>query len=326
MKVFFKWMFVVLTSLGCLSAESNAQNISVDAKLDSTSIIMGDQTILHLSVQFPSGDSIDFPMLIDTLTKDVQIVSKSKIDTLVDKDDFKAATMSQQITITSFEAGSYVIPAFVFRTALDSFATDKIYLDVLPVKVDTSKAIYDIKQPFAIAYSWLDWLRDHWLWVVIPLVAAALIVGFIYYLRKRPKKQPVVEVPKPRIPSHQLALEKLDLLRKKQLLQREQIKQYHIELSDIIREYLENRYSLKAQEQTSAEIFKMVKYLDISDGDKSKLRQVLILADLVKFAKEKPLPTDNEQSMENAFDFVLHTQERAQLAENKEETQGNELV
>jgi hypothetical protein len=116
-----------------------------------------------------------------------------------------------------------------------------------------------------------------------------------------------------------LALQKLTELRNRKLWQQEQTKQYHTELTDIIRDYLENRYVIKAHEQTSDEIFASLRYMDITEENRNALRQVLILADLVKFAKEKPLPQDNEQSMDNAVAFVNRTQQAIQLPIEKQE-------
>ena len=178
--------------------------------------------------------------------------------------------------------------------------------------VDTTKAIYDIKQPLAVSYSILDWLRDNWLWVVIPIVIILIIFGVIRYLRNRPKVEKVFEEAKPIIPIHTLALNKLQELRDKKLWQSGYVKEYHIELSDVIRDYLEKRYAVKTHEKTTDEIFAGLKNKDISAENKNMLRQILALADLVKFAKEKPLPDENEQSIDNATSFVSQTQKMEQ--------------
>src|SRR5690606_20778603 len=280
MKQCFKFVVVVIIGFLCSTTKGTAQQVKAEAKLDSTSIRLGDQTMLHIRVRFPSSDSLSFPEIPDMLSEDIQLVHKSKIDTVFDTDDFRIKTLSQDLTITSFEAGAHVIPAFNFHTKTDSVQTDSIYLDVLSVQVDTSKSIYDIKQPLGVAYSWIDWLRDHWTWAVLTLVLILLIIGFFYFRKKIPQKQAKPEAPKPEIPAHQIALERLRELKEKKLWQQEQVKQYHIELSDIVREYLEKRYHVQALEQTSGEIFASLKYMDIPQKNRNELRQLLILADL----------------------------------------------
>ncbi len=90
-------------------------------------------------------------------------------------------------------------------------------------------------------------------------------------------------------------------------------------MSDTLREYLENRYHINALEQTSDEIFAGLRSAQISADAREKLRRTLLLADLVKFAKEKPLPEDNEFSMENAISFIMQTKQEPQAPANKEE-------
>jgi ABC-type multidrug transport system fused ATPase/permease subunit len=317
-KRFTKYLLLSGVLLGGVSLKSHAQIIQADAKLDRAAIKIGEQTQMHLIVRFHAKDKIGFPILKDTISGKVQIVS-SKADTTLDKQGADITTIRHNYTITSFDSGEYVIPSYAFHTASGDVTTPPLTLQVATVKVDTTKAAYDIKQPLTIKYTFWDWLRDNWRWVVLGLAIILIIAGIIYYLRKRPKKVVVVEPPKPVIPAHVIALEKLAQLRDKKLWQQEQIKQYHIELSDTIREYLESRYSIQALEQTSDEIFASLRYMDITEENRNTLRQMLILADLVKFAKEKPLPYENEQSMDNAVAFVKKTQPETQTPVIKEE-------
>ena len=183
------------------------------------------------------------------------------------------------------------------------------------VKVDTTKAIYDIKQPLKVSYTFFDWLKDNWIWVLLGVIVIAAIVGFIYYLKKKPKKEMILPVVKqPLIAAHVTALTQLKVLRDKKLWQQGEIKQYYVELSDVLREYLEKRYFIKTHEKTTDEIFAGLRGLDIPTENKQILQQILVMADLVKFAKEKPTPADNEQSIENAVVFVSKTQ----LSDNRE--------
>ena len=317
MKHYFNFSWCLMLCLACFTYKSNAQDIKVEARLDKSTIVLGDQTILRLSAQMPVNDKVGFPALADTISSKIQIVEVGKTDTIADKTNPKVVTISRQYTITSFDAGLQTIPAFSLQVNAQSFKTDPLPLQVTAVAVDTTKAIYDIKQPLAVKYSFLDWLKDHWLWVVISLVAILLIAGLIFYLWKKSKNKPVKQEVKPLVPADVTALNKLAALRDKKLWEQEEVKQYHIELTDILREYLEKRYNIKALEQTSEEIFASLRGMEITDQNRSKLRQILMLADLVKFAKGKPLNPENEQSMENAIGFVTDTKQINQLPENR---------
>ena len=305
---FFK-LILALLCLTCFSFKTNAQAIQAEAKLQQYTIRIGDQTKLFLSVRQPLKAHVNFPKLTDTVVGKVQVVSINKPDTTYDQVDKTVITVTQSYTITSFDAGTYTIPAFSIGSETGVAKTKELTLQVETVKVDTTKAIYDIKQPFAVNYTWLDWLRDDWYWIAGPLALIAGIVGLILYLRNRPKPAPVVKVAAPLVPPDVIAVNKLRELRDKKLWQQDQVKQYHIELSDIIREYLEKRYIIKTHEKTTDEIFEALKRMNITDENRNKLKQILILADLVKFAKEKPLPAENESNLDVAIDFVTNTRQ-----------------
>lgn len=310
--------FLVLTLVwSCFALNAAAQTTTVEAKLDQPTIRIGDQTRLHLIVHQPAKEKVNFPKLGDTISAKLQIVG-TKTDTVFDQNNRNSITVTQSYTLTSFDQGTYTIPSYAFGSPAGVLKSNELTLMVQTVQVDTTKAIYDIKQPLAVSYTFLDWLRDHWGWVVLALVAVLAAIGLIWYFKKRPKVEIPVKEIKPEIPAHVIALDKLRQLRDKKLWQQDAVKEYHSELSDIIREYLEKRYVIKTHEKTTDEIFAALKYMHIANEYRSKLSQVLILADLVKFAKEKPLPVDNELSMENALSFVLKTQQAAEAVPQTE--------
>ncbi|MBE9481570.1 MAG: hypothetical protein IMY69_07740, partial [Bacteroidetes bacterium] len=115
--------------------------------------------------------------------------------------------------------------------------------------------------------------------------------------------------PKPKIPPHVIALDALEKLRINKLWQSGKIKEYHTEITDIIRVYIHERFGIDAMEMTTDEILASFnkKNDEVDDGLKNKLKQTLMLADLVKFAKEKPLPLENDKSLNNSIDFVKET-------------------
>ena len=310
MNRYMKYTLAMLVLLAGFYQTGRAQNFGAKATLDKKSILIGEQTQLNLSIRFHAKDSIGFPKLADSIGK-IQVV-KFKADTAFDPGDKSIKTVTRHYTITVFDSGTYVIPSYVFKSPVGDLPTDTLNLDVRTVAVDTTKAFYDIKQPLTIKYTFWDWLRDNW--KLIAGILAGLIVGgsSIFYLLKKPKKEVVVEEVKPDIPLHIQALQKLEEIKSKQLWQHDQVKQYYIELSDVVREYLEKRYTIQALEQTSEEIFTSLRHMDIASEDRNLLRQLLVLSDMVKFAKEKPAAHENEKSMENAVTFIKDTQPHAQ--------------
>ncbi|MES2456994.1 MAG: hypothetical protein V4594_15680, partial [Bacteroidota bacterium] len=59
----------LLAGLFCIGfvCQSHAQDIKVNAKLDKSSILLGDQTVLRLTAEIPAKGSVSFPLLADTL-------------------------------------------------------------------------------------------------------------------------------------------------------------------------------------------------------------------------------------------------------------------
>jgi len=321
---FFNHILVSMLFFTCFYTKAGAQDIKVDAKLEQSTIRIGDQTFLHFTVQQPAKAKVNFPVLTDTLTGKIQIVKAGKLDTVADKNNPANIIVNQEYTITGFDAGTYTIPSFAFGTSVGVIKTNELILQVASVKVDTTKSIYDIKQPLAVSYTWLDWLKDNWYWIAGIVAVILISIGIIWYLKKRPKtEKPIKPIFVPTIPPQKIALDKLKQLKEKKLWQQEEFKLYHSEISDILREYLEKRYSIKTYEKTTDEIFAGLRYLDIKEESKNTLRQILTLADLVKFAKEKPLPSENELSLENAVVFILETKQ--EISPNKPEG-GNENV
>ena len=326
MKQYFNFSWCLMLCLAGFAFAGKAQNIRVEAKLDQTNIKLGDQTVLRLMAHLPANGQVDFPVLADTISAKVQIVEMGKTDTLMDKNNPGIKTISRAYTITSFYAGVHMIPAYTFVGKAGNLNTQALPLEVTEVKVDTTKAIYDIKEPLAVSYSFMDWLHDNWKLVLFSALGILLIIGLIwYFIRKRKNRPAKVESPKPLVPLHTIALDKLNALKSQKLWEQGQVKAYHSELADIIREYLEKRYAVNALEQTSEEIFSGLKHLSIAEQNMDKLRQMLLLADLVKFAKARPLNSDNENSMENAISFVMKTK-LVPSTDNKVQNKDNEPV
>ena len=304
---------IFISFLCPLASYLSAQSITATATLDTNAILIGQQTKLTLRVEYKTDQGnikISFPKIADTLIKEIEVVGKSKIENSIpDSSDMSVLAQSQTLIITSFDSGYYAIPPFQFSIGGDSektIETEPILFSVNTVAIDTNIAIKDIKPPLEVPFNWKELLPYVYGGIGILAIIAGLILLIRYFVKNR-KPKPIPQIVVPKIPAHVIAFDRLEKLKEAKLWQEGKLKEYHSELSDIIRQYIEYRFFINALEQVSDEIIYAFRTVDVSDELKAKLRQVLFLADLVKFAKEQPLPNENEMSWNYAHEFVSAT-------------------
>ena len=298
-----KEVLLAFFALLLFSFKSNAQELVVDAKLDTNQIVIGKQTRIRLTAKTQIGVSVVFPEFKDTIIEKVELVSIGKIDTALAGN---MATYQRDLIITSFDSGFFALPPFNFKIKNDTskvFQTEPLLFVVQTIPVDTTLAIKAIKGPIDPAWSIYEIQKE----LLIGLIVLLAVILTIYFLKRKKKVEVIQEVTVNKRPAHEIAIEVLNDLRVQKLWQQGRVKEYHIVISDTIRTYIENRFNVGAMEMTSDEILKSLRFIITDNNLKLKLSNVLILSDMVKFAKEQPLPNENELSWENAIDFVKHT-------------------
>ena len=315
--------YLVLNIFLFLSIFCYSQRVSVKSYIDSNNVKIGSQVILSLEIEKPKAADVRFPVLADTITKQIEILKKFPVDTLSNKDNI--LKIRQKYVLTSFDSGTFLIPSFAFLLKRDSLAdtlkSEPFTLNVFSIPVDTvKKDIRDIKVPYSASITLMEIL----IYFLYILGIAAIVFVIIYIIRKRKKNEPLLRIPeKPKEPAYVIALRELDRLKDEKLWQQDKIKLYHSELTDIVRKYIENRFDIMAMEQTSFEILSSFNNKGlITETSFEQLKQMLITADFVKFAKALPLPDENDRCMKNAYSFVNETKDVIPLMED--ETKSNE--
>ena len=277
----------------------NWQSFSQLAILDTNNILIGQQTTFTISCSYQKSENIKWPIFIDTIVDGVEIVKQGEIDSIENENNIE---ISQEFLITSFDSGSYYISAIEFSKTKISNA---ILLNVNTILLKKDAELKDIKTPLDAPYGW----SDVWPWLV-----GLLILGLIIYLLKKfVFNRKVTEEKVKRkvvIPSDIVALDALKNLKKKQLWQNGKIKEYQSQISDIIRTYLEERFSILALELPTYDILESLKNDKIKKEEKKMIKIVLQRADLAKYAKGKPIDIENEESMKLSIDFVNKTKRK----------------
>lgn len=284
---------------------------------------IGEQTTFVLNFEYPNATGealIGWPQFDENLTDHIEILERTvDFDEIVDS-NYSIYNRKQEFTVTCFEPGIHNLKPIGIEFNDSIYFTNPLKLFVETVEVDTTKGITDIKENYAVDYSFgekmEDWFKQYW-----PFLAGSVGLVVLFFLirlikTKRPEK---VEPAPPPIPAHITALKSLVELRRKQAWLMDDKKKYYSELTYTVRLYLEQRFSIQAIEHTTREIINDLKYADISEEDKMYLRRILSEADMVKFAKMKPENSFGEESLNKSIEFVEKTKkEEESLDENSE--------
>ena len=280
--------------------------IVVSASLDSTNLMIGDQTDLHLRVTHDATEQVQMPTFGEQLQDGIEIVDKTIVDTLTLPDG--RLQLNQYLTLTSFKDSLFAIDPIAIASGEDTFWTEGLALNIIqPFEVDSSLAITDIKDIERAPIWWWGIIR----WILLGLLIAGLAVGgyFLWHWIES-KRKPEEEEINPELlrPADEVALEKLDEIKAAKIWKDGKVKEYQTELTDVVREYIGRRFDVHSTEKTSDETLREMKPLlekDLFD----RLKSMLQLADLVKFAKWHTTPDENEQGLLTAYDFVNETKE-----------------
>lgn len=272
---------------------------SLETKIDTTKNKIGAQFTLTLKVKGKSNSQVVFPKAKNFGA--LEVIESYPIDTV--KEDSKYEWI-KKYALTQFDSGTYVIPKIPVLVDRKPIFSDSIKVEVFNVKVDTLKQkMYDIKPILAAKRPMGDW----WKYLLVVLVLSGILYAAYYFWKKRQK--PVAEEITYNSPIEK-ATSLLQLLETKQLLEKGEIKEYYSELTDIARDYIEEAIEIPAKESTTSELIAALriasnkKKLKLSKETLEGLEKVLKQADLVKFAKSKPLDfeiEDDRKKIENTI-------------------------
>ena len=332
MRYFFKTILVVLgiSLLSSLPVISSGQRIKATASLDSTHILIGDQVNLTLELEKPENLKMEFPVLADNISEYIEILRQSPIDTILENNTMK---LVQKFLITSFDSGEHRIPPFWFRLyfddRLDSIASNELFIRVYTMQIDTTRGPTDIKMPYDAPVT----LKEVLPWIFGVILLGGIIFFIFYYISRRKRNLPVFSLPsKPKEPPHIIALRELDRIRDEKIWQKDKIKEFYSQVTDVLRNYIEERFAIPAMEYTSDETLSafMSRGSILSEKSFSNLTQILHLADLVKFAKYLPLPDDHNLTLVNAYFFINDTKieevKKPEQPQTDENTEGEEVT
>ena len=276
-----------------------AQQKQVLTSIDTTKNKIGAEFKLTLKTDVDTLSKVVFPNLKNFGA--LEVILSYPIDTIRKNDRYE---LIKKYGLTQFDSGKYTIPSVKILINNKAFLSDSIKVEVANVQVDTLKQkMYDIKDIVAVKNGIGDW----WKYLLGLLLLGGITALGYWYFKKRQKERTEEEIYKTPI---EKATNLLNNLEKKELWQNGEVKAYYSELTDIVRNYIEEAIEIPAMESTTSELIEGLKVA--SRKKKMKLSQetienlfvVLKQADLVKFAKSKPLDfeiTEDRKKIERAI-------------------------
>ena len=294
--------------------------VSVEAKIDSLEMVIGQQTDVTVTVTAKEGDQVEFPNFkpLQQIIPGVEIVESGPMTTSGKSDG--SCLFQRNYTLTSFDGKLYYLPPFAVKVNGKEYKSKSLALKVLELEVDTTNVdkFFGPKDVQDNPFSWQEWSVIFWLSLIM---LAMISITYYLYLRLRDNKPIVAKIRIiKRLLPHQKAMKEIEARKADKMVMSENQKEYYTKLTDTLRKYIEERYGFRAMEMTSSEIIDRLTETQDSQA-LDELRLLFNTADLVKFAKYSTLINENDMNLVNAIEFINKTKVENQVEEIVEKPQ-----
>ncbi len=310
---------ILILILILLGFNSYAQTYTVKATTDSLEYLIGDFIHYKISVEVPDSTEAFVPTVKDSL-KDLVLLKQNQSEIKLNNGNKKIIF---DYTLAGYDSLDVTIPEVPViireksKRKIDTLFTNKVKLFVSKVKTDPKKDIKDVKDILTIPYDWLQLLL-----IILGILILLALAYFVYKkFFKNKNEESQLEKIKVILPPHKIAYKKLMELENERLWQQGKIKEYHSKLTEIIREYFENRFGFNSLEMTSAETLDELRKYSVTDEAWEITRKFLEDADMVKFAKFQPMPKVNAEMMKYAYKIIDLTKQAEENSEKANDVQ-----
>ena len=305
--------------------------VTVATSLTPTEPIIGDQLTLHITVDAPADVEVLMPEFGEALDRYriVDFVPRKKVNS------DGSTTYSQKYTIQPYQSGEQSIPPILVEFVdnrpgkkpspddLDAYEilTDRI--DFTVKSVLPAGASNELKPPLGELELKTESPINGRSWLLAIVIGAGVVVGIIALVLAKKWKNQVI-----RRNAYEIARTRLDQLMARPLPETvEAVESFFIEISAIVRRYLENRYELRAPDLTTEEFLSLAGQGDnLSRDHQALLQEFLRQADMVKFAGVSVSPDDIKRSTDLASRFLDETSQDAPMIEVSDDTDTPEVA
>jgi len=293
-----------------------AQVPKIDAFLNNDLVLIGDQITLTIEAEYAPDLNLVWPAINEKQFGKLEVIEFQNIDTVSQTSELMK--LKQQIILTSFDEGNFQIPPFNFQYSnpknnrKNAVRTPQMMATVQLPDIDEAGEIKTNRDILEVPITFKEMLP----YFLAAILLGILLFAFRFWWKRRKQEEEIIYKAPPR-PAHEVAFEKLKALKKTKSWQQNDVKIYYTELTDIVREYIEGRFDIQAQELTSDEImtaFKQSK--DLETQHFNNLNELFQIADLVKFAKAVPNLDKHIQLLKDANSFVWDTKPQKVVEED----------
>ncbi|HUZ59569.1 MAG TPA: hypothetical protein VMU83_12380 [Hanamia sp.] len=287
----------------CLAQNIFAQAPVIKTTVDKNNILIGQQINYRVATSMPDNTyRLSWFTMPDTLGNFITI-TKNKIDSTSSNGNLN---FSQDFIITSFDSGRQVIPPLALSVStLDGDSTFNIYTDSIPINVtysptDSVRPFHDIKTIIEVKriFPW-------WAWVLVALGVVLLIIWILFLLKFFKKKKESV-IFESKLSPYDEAMQLLSELEKENLLQNDQIKEFHYRLTEIFKRYLSRKTNRNQMYLTTDELLMELGNLDVPKEQIAGFANSLRMENAVKFAKYIPPAYENEKCFSQTKEMITN--------------------
>ena len=308
-----KRLLYICSLLLLLCSSIKAQNVVVNAEIDSVQRLIGEQARIKLKVTCDADRRLQMPLFSQNIIDGIEIVEVHKDTQCIN--DGKRLSLTYEYVVTSFDTALYVIPPFEVLVDSVPYYSEELAMDVSTYIIEEAneEQFFGPKDIWHINLAWEDVQSSVVFFILLALCGTLLAWVAVRYINNKP----IIRIVKvtPKLPAHVIALKEIERIRGDKVWRLSaESKEFYTVLTDALRVYINDRFGVNATEMTTSEIVdSMLKFKD--KESLRSLQELLTTADLVKFAKLNTPVNEKDAHLESAVDFVNATKE-ANVDEN----------
>lgn len=264
----------------------------VEIKTDKNQILIGERIQYDMEVNLPSLQQYTADLDINDSIPHFEIIERSVLDTI---NSNGGKTLHRRFIFTSFDSGSWYIPSLpvevTMGTASNAYYTDSVLINVGYAPADTTGTLRDIKPIMEVKVK--DWF---WYYVAGAILTAIILFFLLYNYLVNRKRKPLPVLHSALSPFDE-AMNDINTLSKYDLSKPEKVKDYHTQLSFILKRYFSRITGNNLLNKTTGGLLVQMKQQEVDSVSITTIAQFMRINDAVKFAKHIPASSESEHCL-----------------------------